>query len=249
MKKIILAFLLFSITGISQNLNSYQYALVPSKFSFLREVNQFNANVMTKLFMQKFGFETYFETDEQSKEFLENNCNKVFVDLIENNTAFTTKLKVVLKDCKGNILATSPEGTSREKEYNVAYNQAIRMAFEGFSILKNHKFQPSEKRLDTKDKSISVNEEPVKMDDKSTVSKYDSKEWTYVVKKELNGFLITDTANSKFFLQLLKTNNPLIFIGKSDRGNGVVIVKNDYLIFEYYENSMLISMQIMVKIQ
>ena len=60
--------------------------------------------------------------------------------------------------------------------------------------------------------------------------------------------MITDKANSKFYLQLLKTNNPLIFIGKSDSGSGVVMVKDDHLIYEYYEKDMLISMLVMVKI-
>ena len=61
MKKIAFLFLLITSLSFSQNLNDYKYALVPSKFSFLRETNQYNLNVMTKLFMEKYGFVTFMD--------------------------------------------------------------------------------------------------------------------------------------------------------------------------------------------
>lgn len=250
MKKYIVLFLLFSAVGFAQDLNDYQYALVPSKFSFLKEENMYNLNVLSKLYMQKYGFESYLDNEKFPSDFANNNCSKIFIDVVNNSNMFTTKLSIVVKDCKNTILFKSEEGKSNEKEFKVAYTIALREAFDNFSVLKLHKYQPSQKSLGMigEPSQKMQEEEPVKIEEKSNLPSYNASEWTYVVKKEMNGYLITDSANPKFYLQLLKTNNPLIFIGKSERGNGVVTIKNDHLIYEYYENNMLISMQLMVKI-
>ena len=149
MKKYIVLFLLFSTVVFAQNVNDYKYALMPSKFSFLKEENQYNLNLITKMYLQKYGFESYYDNETFSADFASINCNKIFIDVLNNSTMFSTKLKVVIKDCKNNILATSDEGTSREKEYRVAYNEALRMAFDNFGMLKTHKYQPSEKSIGT----------------------------------------------------------------------------------------------------
>lgn len=250
MKKYLIVLLLVSSFGFGQNLNEYKYALVPAKFSFLRDENMYNLNVLSKMYMEKYGFEAYLDNDKFPSDFANNNCSKIFIDVVNKSNLFTTKLSIVVKDCKNNILFTSEEGKSAEKEFKVAYTIALREAFDNFSVLKSHTYQPSQKSLGmiSEPSQKIQQEEPVKIEEKSNLPNYNASEWTYVVKKEINGYLITDSANPKFYLQLLKTNNPLIFIGKSERGNGVVTIKNDHLIYEYYENNMLISMQLMVKI-
>jgi len=47
---------------------------------------------------------------------------------------------VVLKDCKNNQLFISEEGSSREKEYKIAYHEALRNAFESIAAL-NYKYE------------------------------------------------------------------------------------------------------------
>lgn len=139
MKKIIVLLLFVSSFGFSQNLNNYKYALVPAKFTFLKEKDQFRLNTLTKMLMEKYGFETYFDSDILPTDFAKENCNKVFVDVEENNSMMVAKLRVVLKDCKNNILFISEEGKSKEKEYKIAYNQALREAFNSFNNL-HHKY-------------------------------------------------------------------------------------------------------------
>ena len=72
---------------------------------------------------------------------------------------------------------------------------------------------------------------------------------SYVTKKIQDGFLITDAATPNFYLKLLRTSNPNIFIGQSNENNGIVTVKSDSIIFEYYKQNLLISQSLMVKIQ
>ena len=136
MKKYFLLILLFvSSFGFTQALNNYKYAIVPSKFGFLKETDQYRLNTFTKMFMEKYGFITYLDTDNQPKEVANENCNKVYVDVLSNGSLFTTKLTVVLKDCSNNIVFKSIEGKSREKVYQKAYNQALREAFDSFEKL------------------------------------------------------------------------------------------------------------------
>ncbi len=141
MKKILSIIALFVITTnvIAQDLNNYKYALVPSKFSFSREKDEYRLNTLSKMFMQKYGFESYLDSDILPSDFASDNCNKVYVDVVENNSMMMTKVKVVLKDCLNQVLFTSEEGKSRLKDYTAAYNQALREAFASFEKL-NHQY-------------------------------------------------------------------------------------------------------------
>ena len=139
-KIIIFLILMVSNLGISQDLNTYKYAIVPSKFSFLKEKDQYRLNTLTKMFMEKYGFVTFFDTDILPVEVAEYNCNTIFVDVQNVSSLLSTKMIVVLKDCRNTILLTSVQGKSKEKEYHSAYNQALREALNSLD-LKNHNFQ------------------------------------------------------------------------------------------------------------
>src|SRR6476620_2075949 len=119
MKKLILvALVMWSSVGIcQQSINDYKYALVPAKFDFLDEADQYKLNTYTKMFLQKYGFETYFNNETLPEEAATYNCNKVYVDVLDNSNIRNTKLTVVLKDCRNNVIFTSAEGKSAEKQY------------------------------------------------------------------------------------------------------------------------------------
>ena len=71
-KKIVLFILVFAFSNyaIAQNLNGYKYASVPAKYSYWKENDKFKLNTLTKLFMQKYGFETYLDTETAPYDFL-----------------------------------------------------------------------------------------------------------------------------------------------------------------------------------
>jgi hypothetical protein len=230
-KYITLLTFLTTLASFSQNLNEYKYALLPLKFSFQKEKDQYRLNSLSKLYLEKYGFETYYDIDIQPTDFINNNCNKVFVDVISNGGMFVTKLYVVLKDCRGNILYTSKEGSSREKEYALAYNLAIRMAFESMQNL-NHNFKNTiekEENIDPKDKvEASENElfaQPIS-----------------------NGFQLINS-EPKLIMKIFKTSSKDCFIAIKETINGVLILKNNHWTFEYYQNEKLISEIIRVKIE
>ncbi|WP_395062411.1 hypothetical protein [Flavobacterium sp.] len=251
MKKYILLFLLVCSVAFSQNLNDYKYALVPSKFTFLKESNQYGLNLLTKLYMEKYNFETYYDNDTSSDEFIKENCNKVFVDVIENNTLFKTKLTIVIKDCKGTLLLTSPEGSSSEKEHKVAYTIALRMAFDNFSVLKNHKFQPSQKSLgvigepaQVKNVSVEVNSES--KSDATLVSNQVILSGQIYAQPIANGFQLINT-EPKVVYKIFKTSIKDFFIASKGNVQGVFFSRNNEFFFEYYQNDKLVSEKVEVK--
>jgi hypothetical protein len=249
MKKYCLLFLFVSVVGFSQNLNDYKYALVPSKFNFLKEENMYNLNVLTKLFMEKYGFETYLSNESAPDDFIANNCNKVFVDVIPYNNFFTTRVKVVLKDCRGTILYTSEEGTSKDKEYKVAYNQALRMAFDNFNILKSHKYQPSQKSVGMigEQAPVKVNAEEV-VEASEALKIYSSKvdNSSLVAQPTNNGFQLIN-AEPKVLYKIYRTSTKDFYIATKGAAQGVFFARNNEYFFECYLNDKLVSEKVEVK--
>ena len=126
-KNIVVLFLCLGPLLFAQStINQYQYVIVPSKFKFTKQTDQYRLNTLTKLLLQKYGFKSYLESDEISAEIKDSNCNKLYADVISSGNFIRTKIQVVLKDCNGKVRYESGIGTSKEKDFNVAYNQALR---------------------------------------------------------------------------------------------------------------------------
>jgi hypothetical protein len=232
MKKVLFLILFLTTSlGFSQSLNDYKYAIVPSKFEFLKEKDQFRLNTLTKLLMEKYGFITYYDSDVLPNEVVESNCNKVYVDVKSNGNLFVTKLTVVLKDCKNAVVYTSIEGRSREKELQVAYNQALREAFSSFDKLE-YKYSGNS---NVNSKS-NVNE-----NSNSKSPLLNQMLFAKPLGPNLIQLLTNDTDIPNLVLTISKTNNPSIFIVEEAMRQGVVYKNNNEWIFDYYENEKLIS--------
>jgi len=229
MKKYLVLFLMISFVGVAQNLNEYKYAILPSKFSFLKEENAHNLNVLTKMYLQKYGFETYFNNEEAPDEFIQSNCNKIFVDVAESSNIFITKLKVTIKDCKGAVLASSDIGTSKEKEYRVAYIEALRMAFDNFSELKSHQYQPNIKKVELSNQIVSESD---KGSSQETTSEVLNRKLSVVTTE--NGFDLY-SVESKLVLSAKVTSLKNVYIAVAGVEKGVLVKGYDGLwYFEYY---------------
>lgn len=239
MKKIVLLILFVSSFGFSQNLDNYKYALVPAQFTFLKEVNQYNLNVMTKLFMEKYGFVTFMDNETYSEEFALNNFNKVFVEIQVDNTMFRTKLKVVLKDLTNKVVFVSAEGLSRNKEYKIAYKEALRSAFNSFDALNhNYKEQKNTKVADNLVKQISTTDQ-LPITSSATDNLYYAQPTTY-------GYQLINS-EPKVIYKLTNTSSKDYFIASKGAVQGVFFLKNSEWFFEYNENDKLISEKVAVK--
>lgn len=239
MKKTILFLLIiFSNLSFAQSLNNYQYAIIPAKFGFFKEENKFRLNAITKAYFQQKGFVTYFDNEVLPNELANNKCKLVFVDVIENNSMLKTKLQVVIKDCQQKVLYTSAEGMSREKEFSVSYNEALRMALKSFDHV-NYKYIPQ-----IKEETIAA-ETPIQNvvnPTKPVIGEYDNIEITYA--KTSNGYVLLNKASGDVLFKLFSTSSPDMYTAKTADKNGVVLKKDGQWFFEYYYNDQLISNKI-----
>jgi hypothetical protein len=227
MKKILLLLVLFlTATAFSQNVNDYEYVIVPAKFSFLKVDDKYRLNTNSRLLLQKYGFKSVFPSDSMPSEIANNNCKKLYFDLVEDNKLLITKIKIVLKDCREKVLFESDYGTSKEKELEIAYNKALREAGKSFDKL-NYKYNGKN--------NSSITQEP----SKTIVSETDS-ETFYFAQPIANGFQVVDN-EPKVIMKLYYTSQKNVFLGIKGTINGVVISKENHWFFEYYENGKMIS--------
>lgn len=233
MKKILLLLVLFlTATAFSQNVNDYEYVIVPTKFSFLKVDDKYRLNTNSRLLLQKYGFKSVFLSDSIPSEIANNNCKKLYFDLVEDNKFLITKIKIVLKDCREKLLFESDYGTSKEKELEIAYNKALREAGKSFDKL-NYKYNGKN--------NSSITQEP----SKTIVTESDS-ETFYFAQPIANGFQVVDN-EPKVIMKLYTTSQKSVFIGLKGNTNGVVISKENHWFFEYYDGDKLVSESLNLK--
>lgn len=247
MKKIFLLFImLMSIASGAQSLNDYKYALVPEKFSIFKNKNQYRLNTYTKMYMKNYGFETYYDSEEQPFDFSNVNCNKVYVDLIEKNNLFITKIAVVLKDCRGNVLATSKLVSTKEKDLATAYSTLLKEAFESFDELKSYKYNG-------KVMSVAVQDVVNNTDTNTTNLAQETVANSQVIATDqlyaqpiANGYQLVDS-EPKIIMKIYKTSAKDFYTAVRGELQGALVSKNGEWYFEYYKNEVLVSEKINVK--
>jgi hypothetical protein len=145
MKKIlfILTFFIGTISSFAQDLDQYKYIIIPEKFEFSKEENQYQLNALTKFLFEKYGFETLMKNEQKPLDLQENYCLGLTAYVKDNSGLFVTKLVVQLEDCRGDIVFESKEGRSRIKEFKDAHHEALRDAFSAIKEL-NYEYNPSE---------------------------------------------------------------------------------------------------------
>ena len=146
-KKIVftVSFILISFFGTAQkDINNYKYIIVPKAFDFSKTEDLYQLNSLTKFLFNKYGYEAFFPDDDFPEDLKNNSCLALISSVSkEKGGLLKTQLIITLKDCFGAIVMTSQVGESRLKEFNKAYNEALRGAFETFQNL-NYKYVPKE---------------------------------------------------------------------------------------------------------
>lgn len=144
-KKIaLLGLVFFFMTGVyaQDELNPYKYIIIPKKYDFLKKENQYRVNTYTKFLFDNEGFTTLVQGESYPNDLLSNPCIAVTADVEDSSNMFTTKLKLVLKNCHGNVVFTSIQGTSKLKEFDKTYIDALKKCFVSIEQL-NYNFDPA----------------------------------------------------------------------------------------------------------
>ena len=136
-------FVFISVSAQS-SLNNYKYVIVPKKFDFLKEADQYQLNSLTKFLLDKENFTTFFDDEVFPEDLVKDRCLAIEAKVLDDSGLFKTKLTVQLEDCRKNILFTSRQGDSKEKEYQKAYYESLREAFQTFQTI-NYAYNPQQK--------------------------------------------------------------------------------------------------------
>lgn len=124
-------FLLLQSALAQTDLSQYSYIVVPEKYEFLYEDDQYQLNSMTKFLFNKYGFNAYFANELPNVR----RCDGLWAEVQGKPGFIWTTLQVVIRDCYGTVVYKGIEGKSKYKEYRKAYQDALRKAFEGLSAL------------------------------------------------------------------------------------------------------------------
>jgi len=146
-----------SMLFAQQSINSYKYVLVPKQFEFQKSADQYQINSLTKFLFERAGFTPLFTDEPVPDDLARNSCIALKVVLNNNSSFLSTKLNIDLFDCFNNLVFSTNEARSREKEYKDAYHEVIRAAFVDIENLK-YAYQESVSHEDKKVEKIKIEE-------------------------------------------------------------------------------------------
>ncbi|PBI84220.1 hypothetical protein BSF41_43190 [Flavobacterium sp. ACN2] len=245
--KILLTAILCSVVGFAQSINDYKAVIIPLKYEFMKTDNQYRLATLSKQNLTKGGFEAFY-SNEQLPEGYTDRCHVLYMDVVRDNAFLVTKLIIQFKDCFGQVVFTSEAGKSREKEYEVAYKEALDNAFKSVYAL-HYKYSGNPV-------ANSKTSAPVKAAVATTVvatpvataSSPDLKDPNLLYAQPTeSGYQLIDKT-PKVVMKLLKTSQPNVYIAIKDNVQGSLILKEDgQWYFESYQNDKLVSEKIVVK--
>ncbi len=145
MKRVFLFFMVIMASQTSafaqSEVNDYKYIVIPKQYDFQRSDDQYQLNSLTKFLFNKYGFTAYFEDESLPLDVSQDRCLALKADLKKLKGFLITRLQFELIDCEGNVVSSSKIGETKIKQYNTAYNTALRQAFETYQNM-NYSYQP-----------------------------------------------------------------------------------------------------------
>lgn len=267
MKNNILVLVFFIASySFSQSINDYKAVIIPVKYDFQKSENQFRLQTMTKFNLEKAGMAGFYGNDIILAEYPDR-CSLLYIDVIKDSGFLTTKVYITFKNCYGNIVYQSAVGTSREKEFEKAYFDALNDAFVSVYELEykyngNTNFSPNSgvvSQAVTKSTTVASSVQAVSAVVEPVTSVSTTKIEGEVIKiaedKSVNvlyaqptsyGYQLIDS-EPKVIMKVYRTSNPASYMATKDSVQGVLVLKDNIWFFEYYDNDKLISEKINVK--
>jgi hypothetical protein len=237
---------LLSVAGHAQtSINNYKYVLVPVRYDFSKEDNQYGLNTTTKLLLEQKGFVAYLSNEVLPPELAGNKCNALKAEVTESKGFLVTKLTLMLKDCMGNVVFKSKEGKSREKEWPAAYNGALRDAFT-YLDAEPYKYDSTALTPTQPVAATPPTVPPAPSAAPAPPAAVADLTGTLYAQATPNGFQLVDTTPKKV-VTLLKTSVPDYFIAEAGASNGIVFRKEGAWVFEYYKDNKLVSQKLDIK--
>jgi hypothetical protein len=157
---------------------------------------------------------------------------------------------VVFKDCNGKIVFQSVNGMSKEKDYQLAYTEALNEAFESVYALQ-YKYSPVANTSIPAVPAVpviaavtvpAITIPTINPDSRAEISSTD----LLYAQPSANGFQLVDSS-PKVVMKIYKTSVKDYYTAVKGTIQGVFITKDKQWFFEYYQDDKLISEKISVK--
>jgi hypothetical protein len=258
--RILLLMLFIASYSFSQTVNNYKAVVIPMKYDFLKSDNQYRLQTITKVNLQKAGFQAFYTTESMPVEF-NDRCDLLYIDVKKDNAFLVTKLYITFKDCFGAIIFQSTIGKSREKEYGLAYSDALNEAFLSVNALQ-YKYNGT--KAGSKSAIVPAVSAPVAIVPAAAIPAVAAP--VSAANKEANDLKITENnsvgllyaqptpygyqlidSEPKVVMKVYKTSNPASYMATKGSAQGVLVSKDNQWFFEYYQGDKLISEKIDVK--
>ncbi len=239
---ILALFLCIGFSALAQkNINNYKYVIIPLKYDFLEENNQYRLNTLTRYLFKQKGFEVYFDEEKFPEELNKDRCKALFADVEKGKGGlFSTKVDIVLKDCFGKEVFRTETGSSREKDFKKAYSEAIKEAFSSIEFM-DYEYQPLEEKVEKDDEeviesAVDINEvetktEEVEVSTEIVEVKTETNNTTLYAQEKPYGYQVVD-ATPKVVMHLFSTSVQNIFLVKD---KNAIVYKEDG--FWYYSEN------------
>ncbi|WP_255462949.1 hypothetical protein [Flavobacterium sp. LPB0248] len=248
--KFLLAAILCSVVGFAQSVNDYKAVIIPLKYEFMKTDNQYRLATLSKQNLTKAGFEAFY-SNEQLPDGYTDRCQVLYIDVVKDNAFLVTKLIVNFKDCFGQVVYTSEVGRSKEKDYEVAYKEALDNAFKSVTAL-HYKYSGNPvatSKTPASAKTVAATAvTTVAATQIVAASSPDLKDPNLLYAQPTeSGYQLIDKT-PKVVMKLFKTSQPNVYIANKDNVQGSLILKEDgQWYFESYQNDKLVSEKIVVK--
>ncbi|WP_343768755.1 hypothetical protein [Gangjinia marincola] len=243
----LILFILLNFFGCkiyAQDVDNYKYVVVPSKFDFLKERDQFRLNYMTAYLFKQNGFDAYLDDQPLPQDLKDEKCLALYADIEEDSNLFVTKIKIKLRDCNGMPVYSSDEGRSKEKAYKEAYQEALKRAFESLSILSYSYNGIVEKSFGTLSSDDASNESL----DQSENLMYKHKDQVYNLKKIEDGFVLQPSGEDEEIKLIQTESGNYIYFDGDIQGVANFSSKKD-IVVEYLDKATgkLVTLMYIVK--
>lgn len=235
-KAFLIVFSLWSLFSFAQQVNEYEFVIVPTKFDFQKSENEYRLNTLLKYRLEEFGFNAFYTSDQMNSNFSDR-CLYLNANVVNESTMFLTKLYVVFKNCDNAIVFQSDHGTSKIKERKESYKEALEEALLSVKAV-NYKFtgKANTRLTNNEQPATSIVAQPTEVINENSL----------FAQPIANGYQLVDTT-PKVILKIFRTSQADYYTASSDTKNGVVFKKNNVWIFEYYKDDQLISEQLNIK--
>jgi hypothetical protein len=240
----------FSAFGQEKKVSDYKYIIVPERFAFLKQNDQYQTSSLTKFLLEKNGFTVVLDSEEYPIDLRKNTCKALIAEIVGTSSMFKTSVFIEFKNCSKNVVYRTKEGESRQKDYKESFHEAIRSAHAYMSDITYAARPNSVEAKRTRDldadalfigKQVEV--API-IKGKVSASKTIIETNTLYAQPNENGFQLINSKPAVVFL-ILKTDLKDVFIIKDK--NGVLYKKETSWLAEFYLDGELVEKKYQIK--